>query len=305
MPSLRSTQLVETYYPSGKIKTRGARVDGQWSGVYQRWFETGGLFTQSDYTDGVVNGLLQQWTEEGTLTLSATVNNGEYEGPYNSWWDTRTTQGGRHVQSWEASRTIHLVRHRRFDMEVLRLNFQVQHPAITQGAGMGKQYSHLSSEERAMMQIEIGNGASIRSIATRLGRNASTLSRELGRQVESTYSATLASQRYRRRRSNSVRRRKIIEGSALFQVIRDDLVLYHWSPQQIGAQLRSMHPDDPAQRVSHETIYASIYAHPRGGLKKELVEALRQSKPTRGRRRTTAAKRTWVPEELRIAHRPE
>ena len=66
-----------------------------------------------------------------------------------------------------------------------------------------------------------------------------------------------------------------------------------------------MHPDDPTQRASHETIYAAIYAHPRGGLKKELVEALRQHKPTRGLRRTTAAKRTWAPEELRIVHRPE
>lgn len=66
----------------------------------------------------------------------------------------------------------------------------------------------------------------------------------------------------------------------------------------------SMYPADPAHRASHETIYASIYAHPRGGLKKELVEALRQSKPTRGRRRATAAKRAWAPEELRIAHRP-
>lgn len=66
-----------------------------------------------------------------------------------------------------------------------------------------------------------------------------------------------------------------------------------------------MHPDDRNQRVSHETIYAAIYAYPRGGLKKELVDALRQHKPSRGLRRTTAAKRTWVPEELRIMHRPE
>lgn len=66
-----------------------------------------------------------------------------------------------------------------------------------------------------------------------------------------------------------------------------------------------MHADDISQRVSQETIYASIYARPRGGLKKELVEALRQSKPTRRLRRTKAAKRTWVPEQLRIAHRPD
>ncbi|XUP37326.1 IS30 family transposase (plasmid) [Xanthomonas axonopodis pv. vasculorum] len=52
-------------------------------------------------------------------------------------------------------------------------------------------------------------------------------------------------------------------------------------------------------------LIRAIYAHPRGGLKKALVEALRQGKPTRGLRSTTAAKRSWVPEELRIVHRPE
>ena len=58
--------------------------------------------------------------------------------------------------------------------------------------------------------------------------------------------------------------------------------------------------------VSHETIYATIYAQPRGELKKALIEALRRSKPRRGNRRTTAATtRSFVPEELRIQHRPE
>lgn len=94
-------------------------------------------------------------------------------------------------------------------------------------------------------------------------------------------------------------------GSALFQGVRDHLVLYRWSPEQIVAKLRHMNPDDPIQRVSHESIYASICAHPRGGLKKELMEALCQSKPMRGRRRTTAAKRSWAPEDLRIVHLPE
>ncbi|CAM2179527.1 hypothetical protein BLAT2472_40597 [Burkholderia latens] len=54
------------------------------------------------------------------------------------------------------------------------------------------------------------------------------------------------------------------------------LVYWRWSPQQIAARLRRMHPDDPDQRASHETIYAAIYAHPRGGLKQAMIEALRQ-----------------------------
>ena len=44
---------------------------------------------------------------------------------------------------------------------------------------MGEVYSHLSEEERQVIQIEIGNGTSIRRIGLMLGRNASTVSREI------------------------------------------------------------------------------------------------------------------------------
>jgi len=170
---------------------------------------------------------------------------------------------------------------------------------------MGKRYSHLSAEERSVLQSERDRGSSLQAIGRRLGRSASTLSREVRRQQEVVYSARAAGARYRARRRHCLRPRKLVEGSALFQRVHDLLVFDCWSPQQIAARLRDMHADDASQRVSHETIYAAIYAHPRGGLKQALIEALRQGKPARGRRRTTAAGRTWVPEELRIVHRPE
>ncbi|WP_340622510.1 helix-turn-helix domain-containing protein [Xanthomonas oryzae] len=152
---------------------------------------------------------------------------------------------------------------------------------------MSKSYQHLSAEERAMLQIETGRGQSVRAISRLLGRSPSTLSRELARQDSTSYCARSAGKRYRARRQLSVRQRRLTPGTPLFQLVRDHLVLWRWSPQQIAAKLSHMYPDDPAQRVSHETIYASIYAHPRGGLKKELVQALRQHKPKRGWRRTT------------------
>lgn len=170
---------------------------------------------------------------------------------------------------------------------------------------MSKSYCHLSAEERAVIQIERSRGRSLRSISRLLGRSPSTLTRELATHAGSNYCAGTAGADYRNRRQRSVRQRRLIEGTELFQKVRDHLVLWRWSPQQIAAKLLSMHPNDPEQRVSHETIYATIYAYPRGRLKKELVEALRQHKPTRGLRRTTAAKRSWIPEELRIIHRPE
>lgn len=173
---------------------------------------------------------------------------------------------------------------------------------------MGKHYSHMSSEERAMIQIEIENGSSLRSVARRLGRSASSVSRELARNPMpegAFYEAASAARNDHERRTRSVRRRKLLEGEWLHQHVHDRLVHWCWSPQQIATRLRRMYPDDPTRHVSHETIYAAIYAQPRGSLKQSLVEALRQGKARRGVRRTTAAKASFVPEHLRIAHRPE
>jgi IS30 family transposase len=112
---------------------------------------------------------------------------------------------------------------------------------------------------------------------------------------------------YRKRRVECVRPRKLREDTALYTFVRDKLLYRYWSPQQIAAKLRDMHPDDPSWHVSHETIYAAIYAYPKGALKKEMIAALRQAKPARGRvRRSGAGKGALsVPEALRIQNRPE
>ena len=66
-----------------------------------------------------------------------------------------------------------------------------------------------------------------------------------------------------------------------------------------------MKPDDPSAHVSHETIYAAIYAQLSGGLKAAMIEALRQAKLKRGLKRRTAAGSAMVPEKLRIINRPD
>jgi len=110
---------------------------------------------------------------------------------------------------------------------------------------------------------------------------------------------------YEVRRARCLPVRKLIEGSATHRFAHDHLVHRRWSPEQIAQKLRLMNPDDPAARVSHETIYAAIYAQPRGGLKTTMIEALRQHKSKRGRSRTTLAGGSITPESLRIIHRPE
>ena len=173
---------------------------------------------------------------------------------------------------------------------------------------MERKYEHLSPEDRATIMIETDRGTSLRSIARLLGRAPSTISRELARGCSpaSRYRAAEAGRRYRQRRRACVRRRKLIEGSWLWQWVRDGLCYRFWSPHQIAARLRFMHPEDSQRQVSAETIYRAIYTHARGSLKAEMVAALRQAKPSRGRRRTTAASAGgFVPEQLRIVHRPE
>lgn len=80
----------------------------------------------------------------------------------------------------------------------------------------------------------------------------------------------------------------------------------HWSPQQIAARLTLAYPTDMSMRALHETIYTYVYCLARGGLKKELVSALRQQRATRGRRkkRGERAKHSPIPDLVSITERP-
>ncbi len=183
---------------------------------------------------------------------------------------------------------------------------------------MDKEYAHLSAEERAVIMVERQSGVSMRKIGLRLGRDISTISRELARNAtvfipeQPTplrpigYDASAAGKAYARRRLRSVRPHKLVEGNGLYQRVWDDLIYRRWSPQQISARLRHMNPEDPTGWVSHETIYAAIYAHPKAALKQAMVDCLRQRKPRRGvQRRSGVGTAAYVPEALRIVHRPE
>ena len=74
--------------------------------------------------------------------------------------------------------------------------------------------------------------------------------------------------------------RKLHSDGALWGLIKG-LLRQRWSPQQISGRLRARFPDEPGNRVSHETIYRTRYALPRGELRKELIKSLRQGHKTR------------------------
>ena len=69
---------------------------------------------------------------------------------------------------------------------------------------------------------------------------------------------------------------KLAAPGALRDYVQDKLTCrQHWSPEQISRRLRTDFPDDEGMRVSHETIYQSLYVQGRGALRRELTTCLR------------------------------
>ena len=168
-------------------------------------------------------------------------------------------------------------------------------------------YDHLGPEERAVIMLERDRGASLRQIASRLGRSPSTVSRELKRNTQSSeYCATRAGKAYQRRRERCVKPRKLVANPALWQFVESQLVSDKWSPEQIAATLKIRYPERADMHVSPETIYAHIYAYPRGEFRKLCVESLRRGKSKRGPRgsRESNYSSLKIAPEQRIASRP-
>ena len=139
---------------------------------------------------------------------------------------------------------------------------------------------HLSLVEREEISCGVASGESLRSIAVRLGRSASTVSREVARNGgRFRYRAHRADQAaFRRARRPKVC--KLAANPTLALIIEEKLGLW-WSPQQISAWLKESYPDDPEMWVSHETIYLSQFVQGRGALKHELTQCLRTHRAIR------------------------
>ncbi len=128
-----------------------------------------------------------------------------------------------------------------------------------------KHYKQLSPEERATIMLMTREGKGVREVGRFLNRSPSTISRETDRDfgVETDYDASLAGAQASLLRIKPRKGWKLVVGGALFGVVVGHLKK-KWSPEQIAGTLKVMHPDQPSERVSHETIYHTLYAMPRG-----------------------------------------
>src|SRR5512135_1982389 len=77
-----------------------------------------------------------------------------------------------------------------------------------------------------------------------------------------------------------------------------------WSPEQVSAWLAAEFPDRPEMRVSHETIYQSIYVQARGALRRELAASLRTGRALRRPRRKEGERRGRIKGMVMISERP-
>lgn len=145
-----------------------------------------------------------------------------------------------------------------------------------------KPYTRLSDAEREEMSIGFEKGDSMRSIAKRLDRPPSTISRECGgEEGRKTYRAHVhAKQAQEKSSSRRSGKTKLGNDQELKTVVTAGLKK-RWSPKQIAETLKMEYPEDMTKRISHETIYRYIYVLPRGSLKKTLIQGLRQERAYR------------------------
>lgn len=168
-------------------------------------------------------------------------------------------------------------------------------------------YQRLSFEEREEICIFSCLGFSTREIGRNLGRNASTISRELNRFDWDNHGyRPILSQRDSNRQASERRggKRKITGHPKLKRVILSKLKEF-WSPEQIAEYLKRQY-DSENMHVSAETIYTYLYVLPRGKLRLELTNCLRrQHKKRRVRGRSAKGQTSNLEDMLSIEERPK
>ena len=162
----------------------------------------------------------------------------------------------------------------------------------------------LSLAEREEIAVGLAAGESMAAIGRRIGRPACTISREVARNsaVRGGYRASKA-QQAAQVRARRLKPAKLAVNHRLRAVVEEWLAL-RWSPQQIAARLVREFPEDPEMRVSHETIYQSLFVQSRGALRKELTGCLRTGRAIRRPARKSSDARGKIPGMVMISERP-
>lgn len=163
----------------------------------------------------------------------------------------------------------------------------------------------LRLEEREEISRGLCAGRSLRQIAQQLNRAPSTLSREIARNGGLRRYRAARAERCAWKRGERPKPCVLAQRPRLRALVSDKLRA-KWSPMQISRWLALEYPLDESLRVSHETIYQSLFIQARGVLKKELTEHLRRARKLRRprKRRSPKGRQGRIIDAISIRERP-
>ncbi len=169
-------------------------------------------------------------------------------------------------------------------------------------------YQQFTIEEREEIQAGRWRKESIRSIARRLGRSPSSVSREITRNrppILKGYTPRLAHERALTKRGSRGRTQRLKNERIRHYVITH--LKRRWSPEQIAGRIKH----DLGETISHEAIYQFIYAQVyRGGYgwvkpgREDLRSYLRRRRKRRIPRGSRRCQRILRPRGPSIEERP-
>src|SRR5215472_6875820 len=162
---------------------------------------------------------------------------------------------------------------------------------------------YLSLAYREEIMVGLAREESYRVIGARIGRPASTISREVQRNGPRRRYRALRAQALAEERAQRPKTAKLAGSEELRDWVQRHLEM-KWSPEQISALLKLEFPDRPEMRVSPETIYQSLYVQGRGALRRELAASLRTGRALRKPRRKEGERRGMIPGMVMISERP-
>ena len=138
----------------------------------------------------------------------------------------------------------------------------------------------LTLAEREEISRGLVRDLSLRTIASRLGRAPSTISREVNRNGGLQHYRASRADQTAWDRAHRPKPCKLASEPALSRRVASKLRA-HWSPEQIAGWLKRTYPEQENHQVSHETIYKTLFIQARGALKKELQQHLRSQRAIR------------------------
>jgi IS30 family transposase len=202
---------------------------------------------------------------------------------------------------WKAGQSLHMIG-RAFGKSHVSIQLMLSQRGGIVPAARRRSLLTLTLAEREDISRGIASGSSIRDIAKGLERAASTVSREVTRHGgRPLYRANDQAWESALRPKACL----LAVHVKLQRIVASKLIL-DWSPEQISGWLKIQYPDDERMRVSHETIYRSLFIQARGVLKKELIRHLRSKRRIRRSRqsRVSGHRSGQIVDAISIRERP-